>query len=121
MFGIEWLRNGVPVHKETSVLTSAAAAIAAAKSRGRLVADRHPEPEPDSFRLTDATGKIIGVFPASWPASTKPIGRVDLFGRLKSFFSRGSVQRREDSTAGAKRCSPPRSRCCLSKSRAGSR
>jgi hypothetical protein len=40
MFGIEWLRNGVPVHKETSVLTSAAEAIAAAKNRQRLVADR---------------------------------------------------------------------------------
>ena len=30
MFGIEWLRNGVPVDKETSVLTSAAEVIAAA-------------------------------------------------------------------------------------------
>ena len=65
MFGIEWLRNGVPVDKETSVLTSAAEAIAAAKSRRRLVADRNPEREPDSFRLTDATGKILGVFPVS--------------------------------------------------------
>jgi hypothetical protein len=65
MFGIEWLRNGVPVHKETSVLTSAAEAIAAAKSRRRLVADRHPGREPDGFRLTDATGKILGVFPVS--------------------------------------------------------
>jgi hypothetical protein len=65
MFGIEWLRNGVPVHKETSVLTSAAEAIAAANSRRRFVADRLPEREPDSFRVTDATGKIIGVFPAS--------------------------------------------------------
>ena len=65
MFGIEWLRNGVPVDKETSVLTSAAAATAAAKSRWRLVSNRHPEREPDSFRLTDATGKIIGVFSIS--------------------------------------------------------
>jgi hypothetical protein len=65
MFGIEWLRNGVPVHKETSVLTSAAETIAAAKSRRRLVADRHPEREPDSFRVTDASGKILGVFPVS--------------------------------------------------------
>jgi hypothetical protein len=63
MFGIEWLRNGVPVDKETSILASAGEAIVAAKSRRQLVADRHPEREPDSFRVTDATGKILGVFP----------------------------------------------------------
>ena len=63
MFGIEWLRNGVPVDKETSVLTSAAAAIAAADNRRRRVVDRHPQRTPDSFRLTDATGKMLGVFP----------------------------------------------------------
>jgi hypothetical protein len=63
MFGIEWLRNGVPVDKETSVLTSAAEAIAAASSRRRRDVDRHPERGPDSYRLTDATDKILGVFP----------------------------------------------------------
>jgi hypothetical protein len=47
---------------ETSVLTSAADAIAAAKLRARDVARRHPGQEPDSFRLVDATGKILGVF-----------------------------------------------------------
>jgi hypothetical protein len=50
MFGIDWLREGVPVDKEASVLTSA-------------MIDRHPGREPDSFRLTDASGKIFGVFP----------------------------------------------------------
>jgi hypothetical protein len=63
MFGIEWLRRGVPIEKETSVLTSEAEAITAAESRARFVAKRHPGREPDSFRLTDATGKILGVFP----------------------------------------------------------
>ena len=63
MFGIEWLRRGVPIEKETSVLTSEPEAIAVAQSRARFVAKRHPEREPDSFRLTDATGKILGVFP----------------------------------------------------------
>ena len=62
MFGIEWLRRGVPIEKETSVLTSESEAIAAAQSRARFVAKRYPEREPDSFRLTDATGKILGVF-----------------------------------------------------------
>jgi hypothetical protein len=34
MFGIDWLREGVPVDKETSVLTSEAEVIAGAKSGG---------------------------------------------------------------------------------------
>jgi hypothetical protein len=37
-------------------------AIAAAKTRAHDVARRHPEREPDSFRLTDATGTILGIF-----------------------------------------------------------
>jgi hypothetical protein len=63
MFGIEWLRSGSPVEKETSVLTSEAEVVAGAKSRARDMVKRHPGQEPDSFRLTDATGKIVGVFP----------------------------------------------------------
>jgi hypothetical protein len=62
MFGIEWLRGGVPVYKETSVLTNEAEVIARAKSGAHDVAKRHPEREPDGFRLTDPTGKILGVF-----------------------------------------------------------
>jgi hypothetical protein len=63
MFGVEWLRRGIPVDKETSVLTSEAEAIAAAKARAGDVAKRHPGGEPDGFRLTDETGRILGVFP----------------------------------------------------------
>jgi hypothetical protein len=63
MFGIDWLRRGVPVDKETSVLTSEAEVIAGAKRRAKEVGDRHPGREPDSFRLRDATGRIFGVFP----------------------------------------------------------
>jgi hypothetical protein len=59
----DWLKRGILVERETSVLTSAADAIAAAKLRARDVARRHPGQEPDSFRLVDATGKILGVFP----------------------------------------------------------
>jgi hypothetical protein len=33
------------------------------KLRARDVARRHPGQEPDTFRLMDATGKIVGVFP----------------------------------------------------------
>jgi hypothetical protein len=63
MFGIEWLRRGVPVEKETSVLTDEAKVIASTAARAEEVARRHPDRELDGFRLTDPTGKILGVFP----------------------------------------------------------
>jgi len=50
MFAIDWLKKGILVERETSVLPSAAAR-------------RHPGQEPDTFRLMDATGKIVGLFP----------------------------------------------------------
>jgi hypothetical protein len=40
LFAIVWLKGGIPVEKETSVLTSAAGAIAAAKLRAHDVAKR---------------------------------------------------------------------------------
>jgi hypothetical protein len=63
LFAIDWLKRGILVEKETSVLPSAAQAITAAKLRAHDVARPHPGQEPDTFRLTDATGKILGVFP----------------------------------------------------------
>jgi hypothetical protein len=38
-------------------------AIAAAKTRALDVAKRHSGREPDSFRLTDATGNILAIVP----------------------------------------------------------
>ncbi len=64
MFGIEWLRNGVPVDKETSILASAAEAIVAAKSRRQLVADRHPEREPDKLSCDRCDREDSRSFPA---------------------------------------------------------
>ena len=63
MFGIEWLRKGVPVDKETSASTSEADAVDRARGRAIEVARRHPGQEPDCFRLTDAAGEVLGVFP----------------------------------------------------------
>jgi hypothetical protein len=63
MFGIEWLRNGVLVAKDSTVVADEAEAVANARSRAPEVAARHPKRRPDSFRLTDATGKVFGVFP----------------------------------------------------------
>jgi hypothetical protein len=44
-------------------LANEAQAVANARSRAAEVAVRHPKRRPDSFRLTDATGKVFGVFP----------------------------------------------------------
>ena len=63
MFAIDWLKRGILIERETSVSPSAAEAVAAAKLRAHDVARRHPGQEPDTFRLVDATGKILGVFP----------------------------------------------------------
>jgi hypothetical protein len=63
MFGIEWLRAGSSVEKETSVLPDQASVIASAQRRATDVARRLPRREPDSFRLTDVTGKLLGNFP----------------------------------------------------------
>jgi hypothetical protein len=63
LFAIDWLSRGVPVERETSVLTDLDAVVALTRSRAPDVAMRHPGREPDSFRLTDATGLIFEVFP----------------------------------------------------------
>jgi hypothetical protein len=62
VFGIDWLRNGIPIAKETSVLEDETEAVAEAMRHAVYVVKRHPGAEPDSFRLTDPTGKICGVF-----------------------------------------------------------
>jgi myo-inositol-hexaphosphate 3-phosphohydrolase len=67
LFAIVCLKGGIVVDTETSVLPSAAEAIAAAKLRAHDVARRHPGQEPDTFRLMDATGKILGLFPKKSP------------------------------------------------------
>jgi hypothetical protein len=63
LFAIDWLKRGILVERETSVLQSPSEAIAAAKLRAHDVARRHPGQEPDTFRVMDPTGKILGVFP----------------------------------------------------------
>jgi hypothetical protein len=63
LFAIDWLKKGILVERETSILPSAAEAVADAKVRARDVARRHPGQEPDTFRVMDASGKIVGVFP----------------------------------------------------------
>jgi len=69
LFAIVWLKRGIVIETETSVLPSAAEAIAAAKLRAHDVARRHPGEEPDTFRLMDATGQILGVFPKKSPTT----------------------------------------------------
>jgi hypothetical protein len=61
VFSIDWLRGAVPVEKEICVLATKDEAIAAAKTRAAGVARRHSGREPDGFRLSDATGKILAI------------------------------------------------------------
>jgi hypothetical protein len=63
MFGIEWLRAGSSVERETSGLPDQAGAIASAQRRAPDIARQFPGREPDSFQLTDASGKLLGVWP----------------------------------------------------------
>lgn len=63
MFLVDWLKGAIPVEKETCVLGTKEEAIAAAKTRAPDVIKRHSGREPDSFRLTDADGKILAIVP----------------------------------------------------------
>ena len=63
LFLIDWLKGAIPVEKEICVLATKDEAIAAAKTRAPDVAKRHSGREPDSFRLTDAGGKILAIVP----------------------------------------------------------
>jgi hypothetical protein len=62
MFAVEWLRQGVPVERETSSLGNFADAVATTRSRAALVAARHPLKEPDGFRLMDSSGAVLITF-----------------------------------------------------------
>jgi hypothetical protein len=72
VFGIVWLRGGVPIERETSVLTNESEAIAAAESHVTAVSrSRHHQPEPRLggvpidrpvalFRIPDFLGSAPG-------------------------------------------------------------
>jgi hypothetical protein len=65
MFQIKWMKgqSQSPVETETSALTDQAEVIASARNRAPQVARLHPGNEPDRFRLSTATGEVIGDFP----------------------------------------------------------
>jgi len=63
MFEVEWLCDGQPVERETSLARTAAEAVTRAKARAAEIATRFPGREPDSFRLIDAGSKReVGVY-----------------------------------------------------------
>jgi hypothetical protein len=63
MFSIDWLKGAIPVEKEICVLATKDEAIAAAKTRASDVAKRHSGREPNGFRLSDETGKLLAIVP----------------------------------------------------------
>jgi hypothetical protein len=62
VFAIDWLREGFPVERETSVLPEVEGAVAAARSRAAGIRARHRGREPNSFRLIDPTGAVVGTY-----------------------------------------------------------
>jgi hypothetical protein len=62
MFAVEWLKQGVPVERETSALADLSDAVATTRARVELVAARHPLDEPDGFRVLDLTGAVLIAF-----------------------------------------------------------
>ena len=62
MYAVEWLRQGVPVERETSALGNLADAVTTTRARADLVAARHPLEEPDGFRLLDTSGAVLITF-----------------------------------------------------------
>ena len=61
MFGVEWLRNGNVVDRETSVLKTDSEVIENAYARAPEVAARLIGHEPNDFRLKDASGNDLSV------------------------------------------------------------
>ena len=62
MFGIEWLRNGAVVDRETSLLQTVEEVKETVGLRAVSLSIRLRGREPDSFRLKDASGNVIGVY-----------------------------------------------------------
>jgi hypothetical protein len=60
MFAIDWLRRGVPVLREMSVEPTAEDAMAAAQARAGTIRLQLQDREPDTFRVVDAGGLIVG-------------------------------------------------------------
>jgi hypothetical protein len=60
MFAIDWLRQGVPVLREMSLESTVENAIAAAQDRAGIIRVRLQDREPDTFRVVDAGGLIVG-------------------------------------------------------------
>ena len=62
MFSVEWLKQGVPIERETSALADLADAVTTARARADAIVARHPRDQPDSFRLINSSGAILITF-----------------------------------------------------------
>ena len=60
MFAIDWLRRGVPVLREMSLEPTVENAMAAAEGRVAMIRIQLQDREPDTFRVVDAGGLIVG-------------------------------------------------------------
>ena len=62
MFSIEWLHNGAVAETETSLLQTVEEVIETARLRRVSLSIRLRGRAPDSYRLKDASGNVIGVY-----------------------------------------------------------
>jgi hypothetical protein len=62
MFSIEWLHNGAVAETETSLLQTVEEVIETARLRRVSLSIRLRDRAPDSYRLKDASGNVIGVY-----------------------------------------------------------
>jgi hypothetical protein len=71
VFGLTGCGTEFPSQKKRRYSKTRQGAVAEAMRRAVYVVKRHPGSEPDSFRLTDPTGRICGVFLLRMAANTR--------------------------------------------------
>jgi hypothetical protein len=63
IFGLDWLRGGVLVGKDSLVAADTEEPVGMAREHEkRFSSTPQSELRPDGFRLTDATGRILGIY-----------------------------------------------------------
>ena len=61
MFGVDWLRRGSPIERETIGGKDQTEAVAKCRKNAAAIAKRIAR-QPDSFRLWDSSGKLLRRF-----------------------------------------------------------
>jgi hypothetical protein len=68
MFAVDWLKGGSPIERETIGGKDQTEAVAKCRKNAAAVAKRTQQ-QPDSFRLWDSSGRLLGVFSLRHPSA----------------------------------------------------